>query len=271
MPTAAQPEPAAAKPKRRWWQYRESPIRREEWEHQPRPFHGWGALLSATGLVLSVLMLAFGQADYALLVVSFVGVSALASGIWWVMWREDFDGMRRQAAFERELESRPPLSVEQFYEKFYADSGLPSALVEHFLLFESEWFGVSAAKIRPQDNLFDVCECDSNDFVKEMEREFSMTMDDADKGKLSATFDSLLRYIARRTVRHPDVGQADSGSPPHARLHATRTREAKAAVVAVRAGNDVRRGHRTVRGVGRRLQSSRTSAARRGRDQGVGR
>ena len=66
--------------------------------------------------------------------------------IWWQLWRDNFDGMRT----EYEIKKRPKLEFDEFYARFYSESGILQSTVASMLAITSEQFGIPKAR---QDEL----------------------------------------------------------------------------------------------------------------------
>lgn len=122
---------------------------------------------------------------------------AIASLIWWLMWREDFDGTQSEWLWRRELKKRKPLSVQQFYQQFYRTSGVSEQIVARLLALQANYWKIDAALIRPEDDYPRVFG-DDGAFVKRIEVEFDITIADHDLEKVDGSFDSIARYIDSR-------------------------------------------------------------------------
>lgn len=122
---------------------------------------------------------------------------AIASLIWWLMWREDFDGTQSEWLWRREPKKRKPLSVQQFYQQFYRTSGVSEQIVTRLLALQGNYWKIDAALIRPEDDYPRVFG-DDGAFVKRIEVEFDITIADHDLEKVDGSFDSIARYIDSR-------------------------------------------------------------------------
>ena len=118
--------------------------------------------------------------------------------VWWAMWREDFDGMRTEA----EMKRRTSLSFDEFYDQYYADSGISRSIVLRILDVTADQFGVAAGQIRPDDNFLQTNLADAIYYVIEISEEFGLSTKRLDElEQTDGTFDNIVRYVAR----HPDV------------------------------------------------------------------
>jgi hypothetical protein len=117
--------------------------------------------------------------------------------IGWLMWREDFDGMRSEWLWRLERKKRKPLSTQQFYEQFYRTSGVSEQIVARLLALQANYWKIDAAIIRPEDDYPRIF-CDDGEFVKRIESEFEVTIADRDLEQVDGSFDSIARYIDSR-------------------------------------------------------------------------
>lgn len=124
--------------------------------------------------------------------------AALAAVIWLAMWYEDFDGMRSSWRFYREVKKRSPLEFEEFYREFYAGSGVDEQIVRRMLEVHGGFASVKPERIRPDDNFARVFDLPFDEVLQDIEEEFAIRFRDEDLPNLDGSFDSLVRYVARR-------------------------------------------------------------------------
>src|SRR6476661_2391006 len=84
--------------------------------------------------------------------------------IWWLMWREDFDGRQSEWRFNRERKNREHLSPPQFYDCYYQTSGIDRNVVNRLLSICAKQFAVEATLIRPGDDYFRIFNVDAIEF-----------------------------------------------------------------------------------------------------------
>lgn len=114
--------------------------------------------------------------------------------LWWIMWREDFDGMRTQSHMER----RPKLTADEFYNQFYANSDISQSTINRLLEITAEQFGVHRGQIRPDDNFLQTTLGDTIYYVTEISEEFGIPDQIVDNGEIDGTFDEIARWVTRR-------------------------------------------------------------------------
>ena len=119
--------------------------------------------------------------------------------IWWLMWREDFDGTQSEWRYRRECKNRDYLSPIQFYEQFYESTDIQQDTVLRLLSLHADFWQVDSRLIRPHD---DYCRIFGNafdaEFIDKIESEFGICIPDNDLTKLDGTFDSIARYVDMR-------------------------------------------------------------------------
>lgn len=84
------------------------------------------------------------------LVVSIIILVALAL----LFWRQDFDGIRSSREYHRRRHARESLSAQEFFYRFYRDSGLTPELVISFRQFHATYWAEDPELLRPEDDLF---------------------------------------------------------------------------------------------------------------------
>ena len=114
--------------------------------------------------------------------------------LWWIMWREDFDGMKTEWRMKR----RPKLSIGEFYDQFYADSGICKSTIARLLDITAEQFGIHRGQIRPDDNFLQTTLGDTIFYVIEISEEFGTPNRISDSDKINGTFDNAARWVTRQ-------------------------------------------------------------------------
>ena len=119
--------------------------------------------------------------------------------MWWLMWREDFDGTQSEWRYRHECKSRDYLSPIQFYEQFYQPTDVQEDSVLRLLSLHADFWQVDPRLIRPHD---DYCRIFGNafdaEFIYKIESEFGISISDDDLATLDGTFDSIARYVDMR-------------------------------------------------------------------------
>jgi hypothetical protein len=119
--------------------------------------------------------------------------------IWWLMWREDFDGMQSEWRHKQDLKTREALTPDQFYERFYASAGVKRDIVHRALKLHACFWEVDAELIRPQDDYLRINGGDGSEWIEEIEVAFGLTIPDSDLEMILGSFDSVVRYVDART------------------------------------------------------------------------
>ena len=110
------------------------------------------------------------------------------------MWREDFDGMKTESQMKR----RPKLSIDEFYDQFYADSDICKSTITRLLDITAEQFGVHRGQIRPDDNFLQTTLGDTIYYVIEISEEFGTPKRISDGDMIDGTFDNLARWVTHQ-------------------------------------------------------------------------
>jgi hypothetical protein len=148
-------------------------------------------------------------AQVVLILLFLLFATVLVPVLYYLAWREDFEGIRSRWHYANDLPFREPLSPAAFYERYYLCSGIPEDFVVRFLRFQSDYWKVDPARVLPED---DYLAMNSGldffaDYVAAIRREFGVELreEDADdapqteEGSQSpGAFDLLLRLIARK-------------------------------------------------------------------------
>lgn len=121
----------------------------------------------------------------------------LGALVFWIMWREDFDGMRSEWRYYRDRKSRKPLSLDDFYERYYTSSNIEKGTIEQLAEVCAELYRVKTELIRPDDNYPRIFGCDE-ELIDAIESRFGIAMKDDDLSQIDGTFDSIARYLQSR-------------------------------------------------------------------------
>lgn len=113
--------------------------------------------------------------------------------LWWLMWREDFDGIRTESQMKR----RPKMTLDEFYNQFYADSDISKSTISRLLDITAEQFGIDRGQIRPADNFLQTNLGDTIYYVIEISEEFGI-IDRVSDDDVDGTFDNVARWVTRQ-------------------------------------------------------------------------
>ena len=112
--------------------------------------------------------------------------------IWWLLWRGDFDGMRT----EHEIKKRPKLKFDEFFARYYANSGISESTVESILAITAEQFGIPIGCVRPDDNFLQTDLADTMYYIVEIAEEFEFSRTRQEElASLDGTFDNIVRFV----------------------------------------------------------------------------
>lgn len=114
--------------------------------------------------------------------------------LWWLMWREDFDGMKTESQMKR----RPKLTLDEFHNQFYADSDICKSTISRLLDITAEQFGIHRGQIRPDDNFLQTTLGGSIFYVIEISEEFGIPDRISEGGEMDGTFDNIARWVSHR-------------------------------------------------------------------------
>lgn len=137
-------------------------------------------------------------------------------------------GDESERAYEAELRRRPQLDDDDFYEQYYAGSGVPRSNPLRYRRLLRSILGIDLAALQPQDNIAAIFEgLDFADVLYRINREFRVSIplevvrfdpcDPADATpSIDGTFDSVVRYLTaispERTPPESSPAERD-GSP----------------------------------------------------------
>ncbi|MGI8977701.1 MAG: hypothetical protein ACR2FY_00600 [Pirellulaceae bacterium] len=117
--------------------------------------------------------------------------------IFWLMWREDFDGMQSEWRYYRACKSRQPLSLDDFYAEFFASSGIEKSTIGGLKEIVAELYGVQGPLIRPEDNYPRIFDAD-DELIEAIEGRFGIAMKNDDLSRIDGSFNSIARYVQFR-------------------------------------------------------------------------
>ena len=101
----------------------------------------------------------------------------------------------------RELRRRPLLDDRQFYQRFYAASGIPASVPLRLRQVYAEQLGMD--RVWPEDHAAEfIKELDFRDLLDEVAREFGVRFSEEHVDALDGSFDSLVQCIAG--ILHPE-------------------------------------------------------------------
>jgi hypothetical protein len=123
--------------------------------------------------------------------------------IWWLMWREDFDGIQSEWRFKQDLKKRQRLSSSEFYENYYRTSGVDSELVSRLLRLFADQVSIDPGLIRPTDNYFRIYDSDATEFLEALRGGFGVSFSDRELEDIEGSFDSIVFAVHRRLKPQP--------------------------------------------------------------------
>ena len=125
--------------------------------------------------------------------------------------RWSYSASEREYAETRRL--RPRLSESEFYETFYADTGIPRAIPARLRKLLESIIGDDLAALQPEDNIAAIYDgLDFADVLYRVEREFHLritsgvfhspteTPRSCPTDRIDGTFDSVVRYLSARST-----------------------------------------------------------------------
>ena len=110
------------------------------------------------------------------------------------MWHNDFDGMKSESRMKR----RPKLTLDEFYDQFYADSEISKSTISRLLDITADQFGIHRGQIRPNDNFLQTSLGDTIYYVVEISEEFQIPDRISDADDADGTFDSVAQWVSRQ-------------------------------------------------------------------------
>ena len=104
---------------------------------------------------------------------------------------------KEERAKWREMRQRPMLSDDEFYERFYADTGIAKEIPVRLRRIYATQLAMD--RVWPADK---ATECDSEldlaELLAEVEEAFNLEVSDEEALKLNESFDSIVRLVARK-------------------------------------------------------------------------
>jgi hypothetical protein len=155
----------------------------------------YSSALRTTGpiMVFEILRFSLGGVVFLLVIV----------GIYYLFWWQDFEGMRSTFEYHQKIRKRERLSGEAFYQRFYADSGLPPDLVVAVRDFYASYWEEDPELLYPEDDLL-ICNSgvDLVDWANKAEKLFGVVIPEDlppeirdNLPRVDQTFDTFVRYI----------------------------------------------------------------------------
>ncbi|HEY2253879.1 MAG TPA: hypothetical protein VGH74_22545 [Planctomycetaceae bacterium] len=115
-----------------------------------------------------------------------------------------------ERAYSAQLQQRAKLNDDEFYEAFYAETGIPKHIpIRLRTLLQKNIMGDDLSALHPNDNLALIYDgLDFADVLYRVGKEFELTIPltvcksklHAD-GEIDGTFDSVVRYLNRATIK----------------------------------------------------------------------
>jgi acyl carrier protein len=105
--------------------------------------------------------------------------------------------LRPERYAEQALQRRPLLDDRAFYERFYAQTGIPEDIPIRLRQVYAEQFGRAWGKVYPRDNVVEIFDdLDLAELLCEVEDEFGVSFPDEVGRNMDGTFDAIVRYLA---------------------------------------------------------------------------
>jgi hypothetical protein len=124
--------------------------------------------------------------------------------IWWLMWREDFDGMQSEWRFKQDLKQRHHFSQSEFFDEFCQGSAIERQVIIRLLLLFADQFDIDPTLIRPTDNFFRIYgDLDAVEFFEALRREFGVSFSNRELEDIEGSFDSIVRAVNSRLKPKP--------------------------------------------------------------------
>lgn len=131
----------------------------------------------------------------------FLTLSAVA--VFWLMWWQDFEGMKSAWIYHRTCRTREKLTGDEFFQKYYAETEIPSELAIGFRQFHATYFSEKPELLRPEDDLFQINSgLDFAEYVALVQEKYGVRLPEKCSPELRAallkidmSFDCTLRAI----------------------------------------------------------------------------
>jgi acyl carrier protein len=102
------------------------------------------------------------------------------------------------------LRCRPYLTDEEFFERFYSDSGIPKEIPIRLRQLWAEQLGGEWYGVEPSDEPARIYwTLDLVELIYEVEEEFVIRISKADWQLIGSSFDSFVHYVAERLAQAP--------------------------------------------------------------------
>jgi len=112
-------------------------------------------------------------------------------------WLDDLLYKATHSRLERELEARPQLDDQAFYEAYYGSSGISKDIPIRIRKVYVEQLGECWRGVIPGDKVDEICpDVDFAEVLYEIEDEFGIKIPIEDMKKMEGSFDEVVRYVA---------------------------------------------------------------------------
>lgn len=119
-----------------------------------------------------------------------LAIVAIASVAAWIsFWPE--------RKFRKELSQREPIDDATFFREFYSASGIPEDIPRRLKPLFCEFFQIEPGKLRPADRPPEIVELDTVDLIRDIEKEFVLSISDKDAEQINGSFDSIVQYVVK--------------------------------------------------------------------------
>jgi hypothetical protein len=135
----------------------------------------------------------------------------------YLAWRFD-PGRRARRQFDDEMSRREPLTDEQYYERFFAHSGVPRDIPLRLRTLYAKYVRFPAALILPSDELTHLA-CDSLDVMElvwDIERAFGVRLTNEELATLDGSMYSIVACLIAKGVHTEPVAPHQFGEPQSA-------------------------------------------------------
>lgn len=106
----------------------------------------------------------------------------------------------QERAYRRALRERPPLSDDEFCDRFYADTGYPRDIPIRLRRIYATALGMKNAW--PEDKAEDFCEeLDFTDLIAEVEDEFGLKFTEEEVRQMDGSFNTIVEFVAGKLPR----------------------------------------------------------------------
>lgn len=116
----------------------------------------------------------------------------------WIYVAMFHSASKRQARFERRLWDREELSEREFYQRFYAERGVPEQIPGLVRQVFANCFRYPAGKLRPDDVFYFLPEDSHQPCIEALERAFGVDLDDEALATMPCAIDPVVMYLNER-------------------------------------------------------------------------